>query len=406
MAQSIVARVADADSLSRAWKKIRSNVPGPRRGKVDSRGDSVNSIDENLRISLSEIAKALRSPLGYQFKSLVAYAIPKKEPNKYRIICVPSFRDRIVQRAVLNYLADGDHFGLENSISFGYVSDPEKSVAKAATLARQERKNHPWAYKTDITQFFDRIPRDALTDRISKLCRSKPLRELLRRALSCEIAKDSPASETIISSQGIKDGVGVRQGMPLSPLFANVVLRDFDRMMKKKNIRMIRYADDLIALADSYDECLRIHAFCEKELSKVKLTIPAVGPPGESKTQIAEPEQSIEFLGVSLERGPGGDGYILNIPKTCMDKMRDRIANFGDLSHLSSRGITIASIGRAISDQRDGWISAYSYCSNAAILKPSLHSWTSQAIQRLFTKDFKLDIANLSAPHRAFLLIP
>lgn len=44
---------------------------------------------------------------------------------------------------------------------------------------------------------------------------------------------------------------GVRQGMPLSPLFANFYLCDFDDLIKKAGLNCIRYADDLIFFSDS-----------------------------------------------------------------------------------------------------------------------------------------------------------
>jgi hypothetical protein len=147
------------------------------------------------------------------------------------------------------------------------------------------------------------------------------------------------------------------------------------------------YADDLIAFADSYDGCLAIHAMCTKELSKLGLTVPPVGNPKESKTNIAKPDEPIEFLGVSLERNPSGAGYLLQVPLGVLKTMEARIANFGTLDYLTKHNISIASIGRAMADPTDGWVSYYSYCDNAKIVETSLESWTAKAIKRLFRKE-------------------
>ncbi len=40
-------------------------------------------------------------------------------------------------------------------------------------------------------------------------------------------------------------GVGVRQGMPLSPILANLVLSEFDGKIEKSGLKMVRYADDI-----------------------------------------------------------------------------------------------------------------------------------------------------------------
>jgi RNA-directed DNA polymerase len=404
MAKTIVAQIAAKDSLEKAWRKIRANVPAFKRDRMDALGQSINSIDKQLDRHLSDIARDLLAPAGYQFNPLTAYTIPKKN-KKYRVICVPPLLDRLVQRAILNYVSAGNRFRVLNSVSFGFISDPEKSVKTACKQAVTDRQTHPWAYKTDITQFFDRLPRDQLMSRISTVCRSPPLKELLRRALSCEIAPGSARDQEIIRSQGIRTGIGVRQGMPLSPMFANVLLRGFDRAIQRKKIRMIRYADDLIALADSRDECLDIHATCESELKKVGLLIPAVDATADSKTQIADPDKPIEFLGASLERDRSGQSYILCVPQEAIDKVRDKLANFGVLTNLSRSGITIATLGKTFSDLRDGWLEAYSHCNNVALVKNAIDGWISKAMQRLFGEDFGINLSSLGEEHRKFLLL-
>jgi len=39
---------------------------------------------------------------------------------------------------------------------------------------------------------------------------------------------------------------GVRQGMPLSPILANLVLAEFDREVERAAIEMVRYVDDFL----------------------------------------------------------------------------------------------------------------------------------------------------------------
>src|SRR5690606_1442753 len=131
------------------------------------------------------------------------------------VICVPPLQDRLVQRAVLEFLHIGDRLKLRNSISFGYVRDPDKTVRAAAKFACKERAARPWVYKTDISKFFDRIDRSHLAAAIEQACPSRPLRRLLTNAMHCEIGGASIAEERIILNAGIRTGVGVRQGMPL-----------------------------------------------------------------------------------------------------------------------------------------------------------------------------------------------
>jgi RNA-directed DNA polymerase len=89
---------------------------------------------------------SMRSQGGYQFSMLRAVPIPK-EHGRYRIICIPTVRDRIVQRAVNAYLAKGDRCRLANEVSYGFI--PNRSVEKAVKRAAELRREKKWAYKTD-----------------------------------------------------------------------------------------------------------------------------------------------------------------------------------------------------------------------------------------------------------------
>ena len=110
----------------------------------------------------------MRSRVGYQYSPLRPALLPKPD-NSYRVICVPTVRDRIVQRAVLNFLAEGDKCRLLNDVSFGFVQG--RGVKQAAQKARKTRNKKAWAYKTDITKFFDNVPRKTLKDIVKKKIR-------------------------------------------------------------------------------------------------------------------------------------------------------------------------------------------------------------------------------------------
>jgi retron-type reverse transcriptase len=110
---------------------------------------------------------------------------------------------------------------------------------------------HPWAYKSDISAFFDRIPRDELFDAVKRSVRTPSLNDLLRRAIDCEIDTRDPAIWRKVNAAGIVNGLGVRQGMPLSPLFANILLKEFDRVFLSRGHSLVRYAHDFIVFADN-----------------------------------------------------------------------------------------------------------------------------------------------------------
>ena len=66
-----------------------------------------------------------------------------------------------------NYKRAGDKLGVKNSVSYGFVRDAG-GVPAAVKAAKRTRAQRPWAMKSDITAFFDRIDRAHLTAQLKK----------------------------------------------------------------------------------------------------------------------------------------------------------------------------------------------------------------------------------------------
>ena len=274
------------------WPKVRRQ----KSSGVDGITPTVfnKNLDSNFAVIRQEIQK------GYQFSKLVAHLIPKHDGKRHRIICVPTVKDRLVQRLLVSYLAGrAKKLGIINEISFGFVCGKEKGAAKARKRAIELRNLYPWAYKSDISSFFDNLPRKRLYKEVAKTLNTPSLNRLLDGAINCEIDDSDSAVQRVLNREGIKRGRGVRQGMPLSPVFANIILRDFDKVFIREKLHIVRYADDFIVLADSKKECIEIDILSRDILSKIGFEIPALGDLS-GKTQICSPKESVEFLGLSL----------------------------------------------------------------------------------------------------------
>ena len=78
----------------------------------------------------------------------------------------------------------------------------------------------------------------------------------------------------------------------VSPLIANIYLDRFDQEMKARNIRIVRYADDILIFARTKQEAGRYQQIATRILEgELKLTVNA------KKTHIASVQEGVAYLG-------------------------------------------------------------------------------------------------------------
>ncbi len=396
MSNSALQITSSYSSLRTSWDDIRSKASPRKRNTRGIDGVSINDFSSKRDRGIKEIQAMMRSSEGFDFSPLKASLLPKKDDG-HRIICVPTIADRIVQRSIVNFLADGDKCGVFNDVSYGFI--PGKSVKEAAKQVKKLRWHHPWVYKTDISQFFDSIQRDRLEIATLNAIKQRSLHNLIRSAISCEIYEPIPSRRKKISRAGIISGEGVRQGMPLSPLFANIMLKDFDLKVQKQSINMVRYADDLVVLCDSEEECLNVHRLFIDELAAIDLNIPEPGD--HSKTKIYSPGESAEFLGVGLV--PNGTGYSLNILKEQSNKIKELILSLADFDQLADANVTIGQFSQKIDGVISGYLTAYEFCDNSAQFKQAIDKAKTDALIRLYEKGLGLSLKSMTEAQKKFL---
>jgi RNA-directed DNA polymerase len=387
--------IASYHALDAAWRSLfRRSRPYSRNTRgVD--GLSINDFAVDPKPHLRRLALELSRGV-FTFSLLRAHLIPKPS-GKHRLICVPTVRDRVVQRTLLEFLTTKYQNQLANPISYGFIR--YRTVKDAATLACERRSLLPWVFKTDITSFFDEIDRTLLEKAIRRMIRQRSLHPLLLDAVACEALPSSGSAAKKIKAMGVREGRGVRQGMPLSPLFANIILQDFDNEIVQGGYVAIRYADDLIFFADSERTCVEIHDFCRRELKKLGLAVPDVAP--KSKSRIYKPEEPAEFLGLGLVREQ--QHYVLRLMPDQIERIRRELLQLGSISELLSRRVTLANLGSHIQNRVTGYFSAYEACTNVEALENEFDALTQRVLFSIYRDGLKIDIPSLSSEARTFL---
>lgn len=264
---------ANEAALRMAWKRVRRN-----KGGEGGDGQKLDQFGNRLDERLISLAKVLNTGT-YTPGPLKRFSIGKKDGGT-RSLAIPCVRDRVAQAACASAL-DKIFDPLMSDASFAYRKG--RSVEHAAGLVLTYRlRGYRWAVDGDIASYFDNIGHGQLLAQVREKVRcprTLAIIDLWLRSFS-------------------KEGIGVAQGSPLSPVLANIYLTGVDRLIDRKDARLVRYADDFLILC-------RRRADAERALAKMSHALADLGLAlNADKTRIVNLAKGVEFLGVMF-RGTG-----------------------------------------------------------------------------------------------------
>jgi len=346
----------------------------------------------------------LRERTAKNFKpdGLLAIAKPK-DGGGHRIICVPTIADRVIQFALLMEIRPKlAARGLLNSISYGLIRGEGKGVREARTRAIALRSINPWVYKADIQKFFDNIPREAVKLVASKVVGQRSLHQVMLPFIDTEIEDGFDSDwKTVVAQAGIVSNKGVRQGMPLSPYFAGLILRDLDRKIERSGTPAIRYVDDIVAFFSTREECEAFDVFLREALSEIQLSIGQIGAE-KSKVAIYGPTEAAEFLGMQIAHVASGK-YVLRIGADCLEKIGNKFVKVSSVSSLLNKGITLPLLGGHLLAMERGYIQAYEGAQNHGDLIAEVKKMKALALSNVLEELFGELLGKFSRQERRFL---
>lgn len=339
---------------------------------------------------------------AFKPSGLLAIAKPKPTGGN-RILCVPTIADRFLQFAVLAELRPKlEKRGLLNGISYGLVRGAKKGVREARERALHLRAKYPWVYKADIQKFFDNIPRIPMKDVARRMIDQRSLRNVVLSFIDTEIIDGfDPAWKEIIARAGIASGKGVRQGMPLSPYFAGMVLCSLDKALESKGIPAVRYVDDIAAFFGSRNECLNFHEYLCGQLKHLELNVGDIAATG-SKTFVYEPSASADFLGMEIAPANGGS-YCLRVGEACIEKIGAKFCHAGSIEQLLEKGVTLTRLGSYLDAMEAGYLQAYEGAENHNKLVAEVRQMKAAALNAVLEQLFGERVTTLSRKDRRFI---
>jgi len=236
---------------------------------------------------LQELRTELRNNT-YKCEAVRQVEIPKENKGDYRVLGIPTIKDRVAQMAVkmlIEPLWEADF------IDTSYGFRPKRGAHDAIKQIKQNiYEGYHFIYDADLSKYFDTIPHDKLFVLLKERIADQGILSLIKQWLT--------APKQLKNGKLVSSKTGTPQGGVISPLLSNIYLHAFDRIVtnpkgkfSKANIRIVRYADDFV-LMGTYYYSREILAYIDSLMSRMGLTINK-----EKTTLLHVHKKSLFFLG-------------------------------------------------------------------------------------------------------------
>lgn len=339
----------------------------------------------------------------FKFDYLTPIFIPKGRSN-YRMVCVPTVKDRLVQLLFISYLKEMNKKNELQTRDFAYgeIYANLKGVKAAHDNLKNLRKNYKYALKTDIESFFDQLDRKRIIalfdERVGLPNLNSFFKEMVQADPHVNLLQEASKEKNQIFTEilKMKRGRGIRQGMPIASLLASFYLQNFEKILQAQDIEFIRYADDLVIFANSRQVITEYFELIREELLKIQLSVPDIGV---GKTEVYSASQTLEFLGLELKKV--NQEYKLFIPPKAFQELSQKINALQGYRKNAKVGLNFYKTCQKIDQICNGYIVCYEFASNLEQFKKHIVERKQFVYQRLL-ESIGVDYTKLSADKKKY----
>jgi RNA-directed DNA polymerase len=254
----------DIDWLREAHRRTRKDgAPG-----ID--GQTSDAYAANLEGNLQSLLDRFKSGV-YRAPPVRRVHIPKGEGTETRPIGIPTFEDKVLQRAVTMLL---EAIYEQDFLDCSYGFRPRRSAHQALEAVRDATMpvGGGWALEVDVRKFFDNLDHECLQRIVRRRVRDGVLLRIIGKWLNAGVMEEGSL---------VHSASGTPQGGVVSPLLANIYLHEvidewFHRDVRprlKGRARLVRYADDLVIVFAREDDARRVLDVLAKRLGKYGLAL-------------------------------------------------------------------------------------------------------------------------------------
>jgi len=336
MVLTALAHHIDVELLREAYRLTRKS------GAVGVDGQTAAAYAENLEDNLQSLLDRLKSGT-YKAPPVRRSHIPKGDGTKTRPIGIPTFEDKVLQRAVVMVL-EAVYERDFRDCSYGFR--PGRSAHQALEVLWKGLMNMGggWVLDVDIQGFFDTLDHRCLRRFLDQRVRDGVLRRAIDKWLKAGVFEDGGV---------MYPDAGTPRGGLVSPLLANIYLHYvldvwFEDVVKPRlrgRAFLVRYADDVVIVFALEEDARRVLGVLPKRLGKYGLSLHPektrlvlFRPPCKSLGR-AEPPGSFTFLGFTHHWYRSFRGRSVVKRRTAKDRFRralKEISRWCDLNRHQS----------------------------------------------------------------------
>jgi len=310
----------DLEWLYAAYLKTRKD------GAKGIDGQSGEEYGRNLQNNLKNLLNRFKTGT-YRAPAVRRAYIPKGDGKDTRPLGIPTFEDKVLQRAVLMVLSpvwEQEFYEFSHGFREG----------RGAHQAIKSLRNHcmqfagGWVIDLDIQKYFDSIDHRLLWDIIKRRVCDGVITRILGKWLKAGVMENNQISYL---------RTGSPQGGVISPLLSNIYLhevldnwsvREVQPRLKGKST-VVRFADDAVLVFQNKEDALRVLKVLPERFGKYKLTL----HPGKTRlVRFTRPRKNdtdkpgtFTFLGLTLYWGKTRKGKFVVKCKTDKKKLSKSI---------------------------------------------------------------------------------
>lgn len=254
----------DIELLREAHRRTRKD------GAAGVDGQTAEDYAVDLEANLQGLLNRFKSGM-YKAPPVRRVLIPKGDGKQTRPIGIPTFEDKILQRAVtmvLEAIFEQDFM----DCSYGFRPGRSAHMALQDLWQTMTVGGGGWVLEVDIRKFFDHLDHGHLRDFLDRRVRDGVLRRAIDKWLKAGVMEDGCVSHP---------DNGTPQGGVISPLLANIYLHEvvdvwFETQIKPRlagRATLLRYADDFVIVFASERDARRVLETLPKRLGRFGLSL-------------------------------------------------------------------------------------------------------------------------------------